>query len=44
MVRLDNDLDMLKPGMRGKGRFLVDQRTTWQWIKRYFYETFRFRL
>lgn len=44
MVRLDNDLHMLKPGMRGQGRFLVDQRTAWQWIKRYFYETFRFRL
>jgi hypothetical protein len=44
VVRLNNDLHLLKPGMRGQGRFLVDERTAWQWIKRYFYETFRFRL
>ena len=44
IARLNNDTELLRPGMRGKGRFLVDQRTAWEWGKRYFYETFRFRL
>lgn len=44
VVRLDNDLHLLRPGMRGNARFLVQERTAWQWFKRYFYETFRFRL
>lgn len=44
IARMNNDVELLKPGMRGKGRFLVDQRTAWEWGKRYFYETFRFRL
>ena len=43
-VRMDNDKELLKPGMRGVARFLVEERTAWQWFRRYFYETFRFRL
>jgi putative peptide zinc metalloprotease protein len=35
---------LMKPGMRGNARFLVDSRTAWQWACRYFLETFRFRV
>ena len=35
---------VIKPGMRGRARFLVKDRTAFQWAKLYFYETFRFRL
>ncbi|MEZ6061236.1 MAG: HlyD family secretion protein [Planctomycetaceae bacterium] len=35
---------LIKPGMRGNARFLVSHRTAWDWGKRYFFETFRFRL
>lgn len=38
------DAVLLKPGMRGEARFLVDDRTVFEWGKRYFYETFRFSL
>jgi len=39
-----NDAALIKPGMRGKARILVEDRTVFQWLKRYFFETFRFRL
>jgi len=39
-----NDAKLIQPGMRGNARFLVDDRTVWQWGMRYIYETFRFRL
>jgi len=39
-----NDAALVKPGMRGQARILVDDRTVGQWLKRYFFETFRFRL
>jgi putative peptide zinc metalloprotease protein len=38
------DGPLMKPGMRGNARFLVDSRTAWQWACRYFLETFRFRV
>jgi len=38
------DAALIKPGMRGQARILVDDRTVAQWLKRYFFETFRFRL
>ena len=38
------DAPLIRPGMRGVARFLVDDRTVWQWLMRYVYETFRFRL
>ena len=38
------DVALIKPGMRGQARFLIDDRTVFQWGKRYFWETFRFRL
>ncbi len=44
MVRFDNDLTLIKPGMRGTARLKVDERTTFQWIRRWFYLTFKFRL
>ena len=39
-----SDAFIVKPGMRGRARFLVKDRTAFQWAKLYFYETFRFRL
>ena len=41
---IDEDVDMLKSGMRGKARFLVDERTAGEWIWRYITRTFHFRL
>lgn len=38
------DSVLIKPGMRGQMRFLVDDRTIFQWGKRYLYETFRFNI
>lgn len=38
------DAALIKPGMRGQARILVDDRTVWQWVKRYIFETFRFKL
>jgi len=39
-----NDRVLIEPGMRGTARFLIDDRTVWQWLMRYVYETFRFRM
>ena len=39
-----DDAALIKPGMRGKARILIDDRTAWQWLVRYLFETFRFRL
>lgn len=39
-----NDVVLIEPGMRGNARFLIDDRTVWEWGVRYVYETFRFRL
>jgi len=38
------DAVLMKPGMRGHARFMVSDRTAYDWAKLYFYETFRFRL
>ena len=35
---------LITPGMRGQARILVDDRTIYQWLKLYFFETFRFRV
>ena len=35
---------MLKPGMRGNGRFIISNRTAAYWMWRYLNETFRFRV
>ena len=35
---------MLKPGMRGNGRFIISNRTAAYWMWRYVCETFRFRV
>lgn len=41
---IDQDTDMLRSGMRGRARFLVDKRTAGAWIWRYIRRTFFFRL
>ncbi|MEQ9407313.1 MAG: HlyD family efflux transporter periplasmic adaptor subunit [Fuerstiella sp.] len=38
------DAALIKPGMRGRARILVDDRTIYKWLKLYFFETFRFRV
>lgn len=38
------DALLMKPGMRGNARFLVANRTAWQWAYRYVRETFRFKV
>ena len=35
---------LLKPGMRGNGRFIISNRTAAYWMWRYVNETFRFRV
>lgn len=39
-----DDAALIEPGMRGTARILVDDRTVYEWMKLYFYETFRFRV
>ncbi len=43
-VLLTEDSALLKPGMRGTARFLVDRRSAAQWIWRAVCRTFRFQL
>jgi putative peptide zinc metalloprotease protein len=43
-VRVTNDVELLRTGMRGKARFLVEERTAGQWLWRYIRQTFHFRL
>jgi len=43
-VRLSKDRELLRTGMRGKARFLVEERTGWGWMMRYLKTTFNFRL
>ena len=38
------DALLMEPGMRGNARFLVANRTAWQWAYRYVRETFRFKV
>ncbi|MFP6764309.1 MAG: hypothetical protein VB858_11845, partial [Planctomycetaceae bacterium] len=44
VVRLTQDTALLRTGMRGKARFLVEQKTLGGWLSRYFWRTVRFRL
>ena len=43
-VLLTEDTALLKPGMRGTARFLVDRRSAAQWLWRSLCRTFRFQL
>jgi putative peptide zinc metalloprotease protein len=43
-VIIDDETFLLKPGMRGNARFLVDRRSAAQWIWRAFRRTMHFRL
>ena len=44
MVKFETRPDELKTGMRGVGRFIVAERTLFDWIWRWFRQTFHFRL
>ena len=43
-VLLREDGPLLKTGLRGRLRFLVDTRTAYQWIYRWYRRTFKFRI
>lgn len=43
-VTLPEDEQLMVPGLRGKARFLVDERTAGEWLWRYFRQTFHFRM
>ena len=43
-VVLDQDVTLLKSGMRGKARFLVEKRSLGDWIWRYLRQTLNFRV
>ncbi len=43
-VRLDEDEELLRTGMRGRARFTVERRSAFGWLWRYFRRTFHFRL
>lgn len=43
-VLLEEDIPLLRSGMRGRARFSVGHRSTWEWIWRYIKSTFHFRL
>jgi hypothetical protein len=43
-LELTEDTELLRTGMRGRARFLVEKRTACQWAWRYICDTFRFRL
>lgn len=43
-VRLDQDTELLMPGLRGKGRFLISRRTAGDWLWRLIRQTFHFGL
>jgi len=43
-VVVDQDVPLLKSGMRGRARFLVASRSAGQWLWRYLRRTFHFRL
>jgi putative peptide zinc metalloprotease protein len=43
-VRLDDDSDLLRSGMRGRARFTVERRSAFGWVWRYVRRTFHFRL
>jgi putative peptide zinc metalloprotease protein len=43
-VVLEEDISLLRSGMRGRARFHIGKRSTWDWIWRYLKTTFHFRL
>ncbi len=43
-VLLDEQSGRLCAGMRGRSRFRVGHRTAWQWVARWYRQTFNFRL
>ena len=43
-VMLREDALLLRTGLRGRSRFLVDTRTAYQWLYRWYRHTFKFRL
>jgi len=43
-VLLDEQSGRLCAGMRGRSRFLVGHRTSWDWVMRWYRQTFNFRL
>ncbi|MFO1021212.1 MAG: HlyD family efflux transporter periplasmic adaptor subunit [Planctomycetales bacterium] len=43
-VAIDQDLSLLRSGMRGRARCTIDSRSLGQWLWRYFRQTFHFRL
>lgn len=43
-VLLEEDIPLLRSGMRGTARFRIENRSAWQWIWRYLVTTFHFRL
>jgi len=43
-VLVEEDTELLRTGMRGRARFLIEKRTAGEWIWRYLRETFHFRL
>ena len=43
-VELTQDTNLLRTGMRGKSRFVVEDRSAAEWIYRYFRRTFHFHL
>lgn len=43
-VLLDEQSGRLCAGMRGRSRFLVGHRSAWQWVSRWYRQTFNFRL
>lgn len=43
-VLLEEDIPLLRSGMRGRARFSIGHRSTWDWIWRYIKTTFHFRL
>jgi putative peptide zinc metalloprotease protein len=43
-VILDKDTKLLRSGMKGKSRFIVERRTAGDWLWRYIRRTFHFRM
>ena len=43
-VVLEEDIPLLRSGMRGRARFHIGKRSTWDWLWRYIKTTFHFRL
>jgi len=44
VVELDSQTELLRAGIRGRSRFYVGHRSTWQWVWRWLRHTFHFRL